>query len=77
MASELTCREVVELVTDLLEGVLPPAERDAVLAHLTDCDDCTTYVRQIEQTVALAADLRGPGPDPELVERLRALFRGG
>ena len=77
MTTELSCREVVELVTDLLEGVLPPAERDAVLAHLTECDDCTTYLRQMEQTVALAADLRGPGPDQELVERLRELFRSG
>ena len=29
-AHELTCRELVEIVTDYLEGAMPPAERVAV-----------------------------------------------
>jgi anti-sigma factor RsiW len=75
MTPAMTCQELVELVTDFLEGALPPAARDAFLAHLDDCDDCTTYLRQLEETVALTVELRAPGPGPEALARLREAFR--
>jgi hypothetical protein len=49
--ADLACRELVDLVTDLLDGVLPAGWRDAVESHLADCDGCTEYVRQIRATV--------------------------
>jgi MFS family permease len=48
---ELACQELVELVTDYLEGVLPPDLTGAVRQHLDGCDGCTEYVRQIALTV--------------------------
>lgn len=58
----LTCRELVELVTDYLEGALnPDAEREFV-AHLAECGDCLRYLAQIQQTVRLLATLEA-SPD--------------
>jgi predicted MFS family arabinose efflux permease len=48
---DLACQELVDQVTDLLDGVLPPGWRDGVGSHLADCDGCTEYVRQIRATV--------------------------
>ena len=54
---ELTCRELVELVTDYLDGALPAAERARFEAHLRTCDACATYLDQIRVTVAMAGRL--------------------
>ena len=39
-ADEVACRELVELVTDYLEGALQPAERRRFEAHVAGCDGC-------------------------------------
>jgi MFS family permease len=49
--AELACQELVELVTDYLDGVLPPDLKAAVQQHLDGCDGCTEYVRQIGLTI--------------------------
>ena len=51
---ELVCQEVVELVTDYLEGALSPADRRRFEAHLADCPHCTEYLAQIRETIRLA-----------------------
>jgi hypothetical protein len=48
---ELACKELVELVTDYLDDVLPPDVRDDLRRHLDGCDGCVEYVRQIEFTI--------------------------
>jgi anti-sigma factor RsiW len=48
---ELTCQELVELVTEYLEQTLPPAERTRFEAHLAGCRGCRTYVEQMRQTI--------------------------
>jgi hypothetical protein len=50
-SGELACKELVELVTDYLEGVLPPSLNEEFQAHLAGCDGCTEYVRQIGITM--------------------------
>ena len=45
--AELACQELVELVTEYLDGLLPPDLKAAVQQHLDACDGCTEYVRQI------------------------------
>jgi Putative zinc-finger len=47
---ELDCVEVVELVTDYLEGALDPETAARVSAHLAECPGCEEYVRQIRET---------------------------
>jgi MFS family permease len=48
---DLACRELVDLVTDYLDGVLPPNWREGVESHLGECDGCTEYVRQVRTTM--------------------------
>ncbi len=50
---ELSCKEVVGLVTDYLEQALLPQTQEQLEAHLADCPGCTTYVQQIQQTISM------------------------
>jgi anti-sigma factor RsiW len=49
--TDLNCNELVELVTDYLDGALDEETGHRVADHLAGCDGCTTYVEQIRQTV--------------------------
>jgi anti-sigma factor RsiW len=74
---ELTCAEVVELVTDYLEGRLPDRERRRFDEHLTECDGCTAYVEQMRTTIAVSGSVPAPDLPAELQARLLEAFRGG
>ena len=52
-SDDLACRDLVRLVSDFLDGDLPPDWRASIDAHLRACDGCTSYLEQIRQTVAL------------------------
>jgi anti-sigma factor RsiW len=56
MSAEITCQQLVELVTDYLEGALTPSDRERFERHLTACFGCTTYVDQIRETVRLTGE---------------------
>jgi anti-sigma factor RsiW len=42
--TELTCAELVERITDYLEGAMTPDEVSRVRAHLSMCDGCTVHL---------------------------------
>ncbi|MGN6358798.1 MAG: anti-sigma factor family protein, partial [Thermomicrobiales bacterium] len=52
-ANELSCQELVELVTDYLEGALSAEDRARFEAHLATCRGCTAYVEQMRLTIRL------------------------
>ena len=72
---DITCREIVELVNDYVEGVLGPDEREAVEMHLNLCDGCTDYVRQLRVAIALTGELPADALPPEVEEELCNAFR--
>jgi anti-sigma factor RsiW len=72
---ELTCRELVELVTDYLEGALPDEERARFEAHLAECDGCAAYLAQMRDTLRIAGRLREESIAPEARESLLRAFR--
>jgi anti-sigma factor RsiW len=72
---DLDCVELVELVTEYLEGALTPAERARVDAHLADCDGCTSYVEQVRMTIVAAGHLAPDDLPPGVMDRLLAAFR--
>jgi anti-sigma factor RsiW len=72
---ELTCREIVELVTAYLEDALHPADRERFEEHLVFCDGCDNYLEQMRQTVRLSGRIEADIPS-ELEERLLDSFRG-
>ena len=53
----LTCQELVELVTEYLEGGLLDAERRRFEEHVAACGGCANYVDQIRTTIAIAGHL--------------------
>jgi anti-sigma factor RsiW len=71
---ELSCQELVELVTDYFDGALPPAERARFEAHVAGCPGCDRYLAQMRTTIALAGASRAVEASPD-VGGLRAAFR--
>lgn len=74
-SGDLTCRELVELVTDYLEGALPPRERIRFEAHLALCPGCITYLDQMRTTVALVGKLAEQEIPPDAERAFLAAFR--
>jgi len=70
-----TCREVVELITDYLEGRLPLEARTRLEQHLVFCDWCRVYLEQIRQTIRVAGAVTEESLSPEKREELVRLFR--
>ena len=73
---DLSCRELVELVTDYLEARLPVDERTRFELHLGYCDWCRTYLRQMRQVRDAAGELTEESLAPEAKSALLAAFRG-
>lgn len=73
---DLTCHEVVELITDYLEGVLPRKVRRQVEAHLAVCDACTAYLAQMRRTIRLTGMLTEEQLPDEQKQALLEAFRG-
>ncbi len=72
---DLTCKELVEIVSDYLEGALPEAERERFDAHLEDCEGCRSYLDQMRTTIRVVGTLNENDLDPGARERLLELFR--
>ena len=72
---EVTCRQVVELVTDYLEGDLPEPLRAAVARHLAECPHCVAYVEQMRTTAASLREISLESISPATREELVAAFR--
>jgi anti-sigma factor RsiW len=69
---DLTCQELVELVTDYLEGALPNAERARFEAHAAACEGCDRHLEQIRTTVHLTARAAALEKRPEIAALLDA-----
>jgi anti-sigma factor RsiW len=69
---DLSCRELVELVTDYLEGGLPAPERARFDAHLQECEACRAYVEQMRASVRLT----GAAGRAQEVPGMDALLQG-
>jgi len=75
MASELTCQELVELVTDYLDDALPEEELERFEEHLLYCGPCMTHVDQMRETIRVAGSVRADDLDPTVADDLLAAFR--
>jgi anti-sigma factor RsiW len=74
-ARELTCRELVELVTDYLEDALAPEDRLRFELHLATCPGCLAYLDQMRATVRVVGALSEDSLDPAVRRRLLQSFR--
>jgi anti-sigma factor RsiW len=74
-AKELTCQEVVELVTAYLEGALDDDDARLFEEHLAACEGCRRYVEQMRTTIELTGRLAEDSLDPEARDALLEAFR--
>jgi anti-sigma factor RsiW len=73
--NELTCKDLVELVTDYFEGALSPAERERFDLHIAKCDWCKIYLEQMQTTIRTLGSLSEESINPRAREELLSAFR--
>lgn len=72
---DITCKELVELVSAYVDGSLAAGDHSRFDAHLEICAPCHTYVEQIRATIAAAGGLDEESLDPGAREALMTTFR--
>jgi anti-sigma factor RsiW len=77
----IVCQEWVEMVTDYLEGVLPPRLQSAAARHLSACPHCAEYLEQMRRTIAASHALGVDDVPPDVIDAMARAFadyhRGG
>jgi len=64
----MNCRQVVELMTEYIEGTLSIDERTRFEEHIAGCDGCRAYLAQM-RTARQLARRRADEPIPPTLER--------
>jgi anti-sigma factor RsiW len=75
-ADAIVCEQLVELVTDYLDGVLDPVVAARFDAHLLECDGCVSYLEQFRSTISTLGQVEPDRLDDGFRERLLDTFRG-
>jgi len=73
---EMTCKELVEVITDYLEGALPAEDRARVERHLGKCEGCHAYLDQMRGTINALGHLPPESLSPEAERALLDAFKG-
>lgn len=71
----MTCKELVELATDYLEGAMAPDQVAAVESHMADCAGCTMVMSQFRETIRLTGEVPEEQVTAAQQEALRRVFR--
>jgi anti-sigma factor RsiW len=74
-ADEMSCQELVELITDYLEGALSAPDRTRFEAHLSQCPGCRNYVEQMRTVMRLAGRVTTESVSPAAANALLEAFR--
>jgi anti-sigma factor RsiW len=72
--TRLSCEELVELVTDYLDGALDAVTERRFREHLARCDACAVYLEQMRTTVRLLGSIPPDSFAPAIRERLLDAF---
>ena len=72
---EMPCQELVEVVTDYLEGRLSPVDRARFEAHIADCEYCETYLEQMRLTIRTLGRIPEESLSDDARETLVSAFR--
>ena len=72
---DLVCQQVVELVTDYLEGGLRGSARRRFERHLAGCPHCTEHLAQIRETIKLSGRVTPDDLTPQMRVDLTDLYR--
>jgi len=75
MPTDLTCKEMVELMTDYFEEKLSAQERQRFESHLAKCKGCQAYLDQMRRTITFMGKLSEKDVDPETEQEFLQVFR--
>jgi anti-sigma factor RsiW len=75
-ADEMACRELVEVVTDYLDGTLPDEDRRRLEEHLAECPYCVNYIEQMRTTIEALGTVGEESIAPATRRQLLEAFRG-
>ena len=75
LPGNMSCRELVELVTDYFDEVLPAADRTRFDEHLRGCPPCVVYLRQMRMTMSAVGATREDLERSPATEALLQAFR--
>jgi len=73
---DISCQELVELVTDYLEGGMSPELRARFERHIESCSGCHTHLEQIRATIQVSGKLTPESLTPDAERTLLDAFRG-
>lgn len=74
-SEEMTCKELVTLLTEYLEGTLSPIDRGRFEEHLAECPGCQVYLDQMRWTIRKLGKLSEESLSPEAAEKFLHAFR--
>lgn len=72
---QLSCQELIELVTEYLESSLPAAEHARFERHINSCVDCRGYLDQMRRTIQLVGMLCEQDVPADARDHLLRTFR--
>jgi anti-sigma factor RsiW len=72
---EMPCQELVEVITDYLEGALSPEDRRRFEEHLSVCGGCRNYLDQMRATIRATGALNEESIPAGIREQLLTAFR--
>lgn len=76
LSEDLTCAELVQLVTEYVEGALSADERRRFEEHIVFCESCAAHLEQIRATITVLGRVREQELSTQAVDELLAAFRG-
>ncbi|HEX2713014.1 MAG TPA: zf-HC2 domain-containing protein [Candidatus Acidoferrales bacterium] len=71
----MSCKELVELITEYLEGTLPPEDKARFEQHLAFCDWCRIYLQQMRLTIQTLGKLSEESIPEDVKAELVEVFR--
>lgn len=72
---EISCHELVELVTEYLEEAMAPSDRAKLEVHLAGCRACRHYLDQMRTTIGVVGKIPEETVTPQAREDLLEVFR--
>jgi predicted anti-sigma-YlaC factor YlaD len=76
MSVDLACNELVEIVTNYLDGALDEHDRSRFEEHLLVCGGCVNYLDQMRTTIEVTGRLAEQDIAPDAMAELVHAFRG-
>jgi anti-sigma factor RsiW len=73
-SQEMRCKDLVEVITDYLEGALSPGDTLRFEEHLAVCEGCRNYLEQMRATIRLAGTLKTDSLPDGVREELLTAF---